>query len=222
MTATATEKSLKEMSLEELDVRGAELRAGLSELHSGERNDEFSSKMATLLGEVEVLDKVYTLARMEAMAGERKAAAERAAEQARNAGPRGATGAHGNSRRESFGDRLLGSPAVKDWLDRGMRQADGNGDLLVVIDGTGWGIQAEAGLEGFRAVNEFGAGGPGNAGTGTVNALLPVGQPIAPIPRQARLAMRDLIPVAADDSVADPLRPGAHADGHRGWRDSGR
>jgi HK97 family phage major capsid protein len=193
MTATATEKSLREMSLEELDVRGAELRAGLSELHSGERNDEFSSKMATLLGEVEVLDKVYTLARMEAMAGERKAAEERAKEEARNAGPRGALVGHAGNRSGSFGERLF-SAGVKDWLDNGMRNADGSGNLLVVIDGTGWDIQAEAGFTGFRAVNEYGSGGPGNAGTGTVNALLPTGQPIAPVPRQARLAMRDLIP----------------------------
>lgn len=193
MTATA-EKSLKEMGLEELDVRGAELRADLSELHSGERNDEYSSKMATLLSEVEVFDKVYTLARLEAMAGERKAAAERAKEEARNAGPRGALGGHSGRRSQSFGDRLFSIDAVKNWAENGMRNADGSQNLVVVVDGTGWDIQSQAGFEGFRAVNEFGAGGPDNAGTGTVNALLPVGQPIAPIPRQARLAMRDLIP----------------------------
>jgi hypothetical protein len=196
MTATATEKSLKEMSLEELDVRGAELRAGLSELSEGERNDENSSKMRALLDEVNVFDAVYTLARVEATAGERKAAEERAkqeAEEARKRGPRGATAGHAGTRQASFAERMFNA-GVKEWLDNGMRTADGSGNLVVVVDGTGWDIQAEAGLEGFRAVNEFGAGGPGNAGTGTVNALLPVGQPIAPIPRQARLAMRDLIP----------------------------
>lgn len=193
MTATA-EKSLKEMSLEELDVRGAELRADLCKLHEGERSDETSNRLRQLLGEVEVFDKIYTLARLEAARATERAAAEHA----RSMGPRGATGEHGLRIVETIGQRLVGSEAMRDFVERGWRSANGDAQLMLEVSGfVDYNSRQVYDEQGLRAVTEFGAGGPGNAGTGTVNSLLPVGQPIAPMPRQARLAMRDLIPSQA-------------------------
>lgn len=55
-----------------------------------------------------------------------------------------------------------------------------------------------------RAVNEWASGGPPSYDPSGAGNLLPVGQPIAPIPRQARLYLRDLIPTMTTTLAAIP------------------
>lgn len=190
MPSALSDKKYAEMSLEELDVRGAELRADLCDLPEGTRSAETDSRMAHLLDEVKRLDAHYTLARHKTREQERAALRDILA-------PAGATGAHGQRGWASIGERIANSEAFQNWLSHGMRNSDGGVNLALELNGfldpTRRNIITSEGA-GVRTVTEFGAGGPGNAATGNVNTLLPVGQPIAPIPRQARLAMRDLIP----------------------------
>ena len=185
---TATEKKLSAMSLEELDVYGKELRVSLVELPEGERaagGDRFKH----LLDEVALLDAQYTIARHQDAVERARKDLER-----NNAlGPMGANMLHGIRGSASFTQRMFDAEAVKHYIERGFRNAEGGDRLHLEVSGfldpTTRNI-----VSGERAVTEWGASGPGNAATGDVNALLPVGQPIAPVPREARLAMRDLIP----------------------------
>lgn len=185
MTATATEKSLKEMNLEELGVRGAELRNDLCELSEGERSDENSQKMSALLREVDVFDRVFTLARVQAM----NEAGQRGDDPLNALAPKGANQLHATQGIRSPGDMIVNAESMKDF-ERILKTPGQGGTQPIVFEIASNGND----IAGTRAVTEFGAGGPGNAATGNINTLLPVGQPIAPVPRQARLAMRDLIP----------------------------
>lgn len=189
--STAT---LKDMSLEELDVKGAEYRASLSELSEGERSDENGAQISTLLREVAVFDSVYTLARHQASREGEIAAALRAAEAAQQLGPRGANGDHTGTRGvKPIGDQIMEAKGMLEWIEHGMRGGKEEVGVSFKLDGTGLILQ-----QGTRAIDEWNTStGPGNAATGGINTLLPVGQPIAPIPRQARLSMRDLIPSQA-------------------------
>jgi len=184
-----SETTLKEMSLEELDVRGAELRNDLCDLSEGERSDENGEKITALLREVDVFDKVYTLARHQHDREQRA----REQEALNSLAPRGANGNHQGEGVRSVGDMIINAEEVKDWIERGMPGHRDTVGVATVLDSLL--LPRDLGLGyGVRALDEFGSGGPGNASTGNINTLLPVGQPIAPMPRQARLSMRDLIP----------------------------
>lgn len=182
----------KEASLDELAVRAAELRSDLTELSEGERSDENGARMRDLLDEVGVLDAVFTMARHQDGLERARKAAEQAEEERRNLPPSGALGIHGERGRPSLAERIMDAASMKDWVDHGMR----DGAMNVPVAG----FDLEGYLDpnyavGTRAVSEWDTtAGPGTAGANAVNTLLPVGQPIAPIPRQARLSMRDLIP----------------------------
>jgi len=188
--AMTTTFAYKEASLEELAVRGAELRAGLSEISEGERSDENSKQMRDLLSEVDVLDAVFTLARHQDGLERARAAATQADEDRKNLPPSGALGIHGERAKRTLGERIMDAAGMKEWVDHGMR--DGNINVPVA------GFDLEGYIDpnyGTRAISEWDTtSGPGTPGSTAVNSLLPVGQPIAPIPRHARLSMRDLIP----------------------------
>lgn len=182
----------KEANLEELAVRGAELRSDVSELSAGERSDENSKRMRDLLAEVDVLDAVFTLAKHQDGLERARAAAEQAEhDRANGLAPFGALGQHGERQDLSLGERIMNAAGMKAWVDSGMR--GGKMDVPVA------GFELEGYVDptyssGTRAFGEWGGSGPGNAQANAINTLLPVGQPIAPQPRQARLSMRDLIP----------------------------
>lgn len=172
------------MTLEEFDTRGQELRGALSELSEGERSDERSARMKSLLEEVNIFDAAFTIAR----------AREMREQERNNTAPRGATANVGSGVRD-IGGAIMNHPDLIAWIEGGLRSG---GDpkapaLRLEING----VRATDGWStGVRDTTqtEFGSGGPGNAATSGVNSLLPVGQPIAPVARQARLTLRDLIP----------------------------
>jgi len=88
------------------------------------------------------------------------------------------------------GRALMETDEVKAWIAHGLKS-------------DGFGIELPFGIDGFQTrAGEFewattGPGtyvAPGALATGSDSVLLPVGQPIPPIPRHAKLYLRDLIP----------------------------
>lgn len=171
MTTETVERKYGEMSITDMQTRAGELRSDFASLSEGERGDTYSESVRRILDEVNILDTHLTLAR-----------AQEAREQIM---PSAATGQLGGSGIRSVGDQIMTSQGMQNWIDGGMADEEA---FRISVDG---GIDA-----GFRAIiGEWGSGGPSNAATNGVNALLPVGQPIPPLPRQARLFMRDLLSV---------------------------
>lgn len=170
-----------EASLEDLDARGQELRKDLADLYQGERSDSFLESKTALLDEVELLDNQFTIAL--------RHGARHPALPPEGVGTIGAhEGIPAGGGYLTGGDRIMQSEGMRAWIEQGLP----NRDFNVVLDGTSindFGVRAP--------YLEFGAGGPGNAAASDVNALLPVGQPIFPVPREAMLFMRDLIPTTA-------------------------
>lgn len=176
-----------EMSLEELDARGRELRTDFSGLRSAEQTDENSAKALALIEEKDDLDFHYTIARHQAT---REALAKFQAELP-GVGVLGAMAqVHGAQRVQSIGELIRGAEATRSWVDGGGVDRNypnpGEPCLVVVLD---------TNIDGQRAaLTEWTSSGPGNSTTPAVSTLLPVGQPIPPVPRQGRLGLRDLIP----------------------------
>lgn len=172
--------ALKEMSPDELREHAKNLRAEFAELSEGTRSDEQNARVRAISAEAEQLDTNLTLALVEEMRQIERHGGNTAAAFA-NAG--------GNGFR-SGAEQLIESAEYKTWVDHGMA-------------GDGFRTVLNAGIRSFEAGQrdpsfigtDFGSGGPPNASTGNLNSLLPVGQPIPPTPRQAKLYLRDLIPV---------------------------
>lgn len=182
---TTAEKTYAEMSVDELKARSAELRSDLADVLRGERNAESSEKMKTLSAEAAAVDVAMTLAYQ----GERRDPI------AELAGPMAATRVVGNAEEgiRSGGELLVAHQGVRSWIEGGMASLGPKGMAFTVECGID---QFELPVGGIRAPYlAFGTGGPGNDASSGVNALLPVGQPIAPAPRRAKLYLRDLIPV---------------------------
>lgn len=193
-TGTAQAKKYSEMTEAELKERGAELRSAYQELHEGERNDEYSSRVAAILEEVKLLDTNLTLVRTIDW--------QRQLDQ--GTAPSAATGASGSrsEAEKTFADLVMGDESFAAWMKNAPIGGANDRSPGVEVPMGLYGMLRSAEVfehqirSGVRAnVFEWGAGGPGNASTGSINTLLPVGQPIPPRPRRARLYMRDLIPV---------------------------
>lgn len=163
-----------EMSVEDLQARAGELRHDFSDLSSGERGDEYSESVRKILDEVNSLDTHLTLALAQAAKA--------------HIAPTAATGIIAGTGFRSVGEQIMGADEMTGWIDSGLSNHYNGGVIEYSFKGR---IDS-----GSRAIiGEFGSGGPGNNATDGVNSLLPVGQPVPPIPRMARLFMRDLIPV---------------------------
>lgn len=183
MTVETVERRYSEMSIEEFETRAAELRGALQELSEGERNDENNTRMRTLVDEVNTLDRQFTLARIQERA-------ERAQELPVFP-PAAATGFHGTvDGYRSIGELVMASPEMVAWVESGMRGAQDPAGAALSFD-------VDGGIDGIRTLLEFASTGPSNAPTSAVNSLIPTGPPLPPVPRQARLYLRDLIPVQA-------------------------
>lgn len=181
---TTAEKTYAEMSVDELKTRAAELRSDLVDVHAGERNAENSQKMVALAAEAQALDVAMTLA----YAGERRDPI------AELAGPMAATRLVGLEEGfRSGGDLFIAHEGIRAWVDGGMGALDPKGLAFTLECGID---QFDLERSGIRAPYlAWGTGGPGDDADSGVSGLMPVGQPIAPQPRRAKLYLRDLIPV---------------------------
>lgn len=183
--------TVESLSLDELYGKCAELRSEFADMPEGVRSEEDSDRLSAMFSLVNELDAQITLGELED----------------RRANARLASVAGGGLRSEngiehrSFGDLVVNEELVK-WARSGQ---SGNSVYRQDLDGQG---SLEQML--LRAVSEFGTAGPGTTATyNTVDAsgagnLLPNGQPIAPVPRQARLFLRDLIPKMTTTLAALP------------------
>lgn len=205
---------LSDASVEDVENRLKELKQDFVDLSEGRRDDVDNNALAAMIREVDTLDTFLTLS----AAAERREQAKIAA----TAGALTAQGFRSLAddlvtdefikavQRDPIttglaefitpeGRRAMvqgGAFASKFWdTDPKDGKRDGAEVSRWLRLASLWGN----GSEGVRAVTEWGASGPGAGGTGfdTTDAggLLPrLGQPIPPVPRHAKLYLRDLIP----------------------------
>lgn len=176
-------KALKEMTIDELREYAGGLRSEFAGLSEKTRTDEENTRVRAIAAEAEQLDTHLTLALIQQQREELSRL------RTLGVGPVGAMLPVSEGFR-SGGQMWVESDSFKAWAGSGY----GGEGFRTVIDG---GIAAfEAGQRAPSYIaQDFGSGGPGNASDGNLNALLPVGQPIAPTPRQAKMYLRDLMPV---------------------------
>lgn len=181
--------NLAEATLEELYDECANLRHEFAELPEGVRSDEDNQRLASLKQRVEDLDHQITLSTLAMRRDEQKLASHSIVEDQID--------------RRSFGELVLSEDLVRYALSgRG-----GSGDAPFRMD-----FEGEGTLNGMltRAYNEFTSTGPGSTvslstpDSSGAGYLLPNGQPIAPVPRQARLFLRDLLPTMTTTLAALP------------------
>jgi hypothetical protein len=185
------ETSVKARSLDELYTRAEELRHDFAELSEGTRQGD-SESIRKMCEEVELIDHEITLASM----SERRATANLAST---SGGLRG----DDDMRLRSFGE-LVTTPEVVEWAKSNGAKSS---DLSFDIEGQGTihdmlrrGFFRAGGVSGrdsgTRDVQEWASpsGPPGTYDASGAGYLLPVGQPIPPVPRQAKLYLRDLLP----------------------------
>lgn len=178
-------RNLAEASLDELYDMGSELRKELAAIPELNRTDDEDVRVRALCDEANELDTRITLTELE----------DRRAQHALASTMGGIRGDISDTR--SLGE-LLVTPELVDWAARshGVRYGEHSGDHWeMTIEQMGSAAQLFT-----RSVAEWGSSGPpgysnANMDPSQAAALLPQGQPIAPIPRQARLYLRDLIPV---------------------------
>lgn len=181
--------NLAEMSIDDLVDRGKELRSELADIPEGER----AEKMPPLAKEAEELDVQMGLSLL--------AVRRDNAVLASTAG-----GGAGNSDDEKMALRSLGEMIASDEL---IKWAAGSGSKEAE-----WSLSELAGLDDnvrfsldtlmTRAMSDWGSSGPPGFDPSGAGNLLPVGQPIAPVPRQARLFLRDLFPKMTTTLAAIP------------------
>ena len=158
------------------DLRGQLLEAGdrLREMRTrpeADRSDNFAAELRTQARVLDALDAEFTATR----AAEAHEMAQLAWEHAianppsRSTGPDAATGDHRDRRPSDIGARVTGSEEYRAWVDGGAKGPMPEIRALVDSDTT---TETD-----------------GNAGM-----LIPLGQPIPPVPRQQKMVMRDLIP----------------------------
>lgn len=165
-------------------------RKEFGELSPERRSAEPDAALQSLYNTVRSLDSELTVAMLiedvETRAAGRPAVHPQDALLAATMGPGALATRSGHS---NGGRALIDAPAVKDWIEHGCKAE-------------GFEVSIPMGIDGFqtRAEFEWAPTGPGTyVAPGAMAAdsdatLLPVGQPIPPVPRRAKLYLRDLIP----------------------------
>lgn len=183
------------MSLDELYAECATLRKEFADMPEGVRSDEDNTKLAAMFSRVNELDAQITLAEMEE---------RRAQQRLASVSGGGLRAGDGGLDTRSLGELFATDEVIK-WATSG---SSNQGLIRQDFDGQGTLTQMLT-----RALGEGGqAGGTGpglQMGLGTIDPagagyLLPAGQPIAPVPRQARLFLRDLLPTMTTTLAALP------------------
>ena len=174
-----TTKKTGNRTAEEVIERLGMLRHEMNELPEFElRSAEDSTRLQKLFDEVHLLDSELSIIDIIE------------SREARSAGPLASTRGVGALEHRSLGAQaLIESDSVRSWIEHGLKAE-------------GFEVALPFGIDGFQTRNEFewaasGPGAyvaPGALATGSDATLLPVGQPIPPIPRHAKLYLRDLIP----------------------------
>ena len=188
-------RDLGAMSLDDLYNYAKELRKDFSSLSAGIRSDEDMETSRRICAEVNALDNAITLCELE----DRRA-------NARIASNFGGFRSTSGGAILSIGERVVSDENIMRWASEQASVPRGAGPQAgPVIDMTGVGTMGQiltrgqmdifsGPNSGTRAVNEWAGGGPPTADASGSANLLPVGQPIPPVPRQAKLYLRDLLP----------------------------
>jgi HK97 family phage major capsid protein len=173
---------LKDASVEDVETRLKELKSDFVELSEGRREDVTDDGLRDMIREVDTLDTFLTLS----------AAVERR-EQAKIAATAGALAADAGVR--SIGEAFA-TPEMVEFVIKGHRGGVRSDGFEIDYTGDdGKKLSRWLRAAGMRAVTEWGSSGPPGFDPTDSGGLLPqLGQPIPPVPRQAKLYLRDLIP----------------------------
>ena len=193
-------KNVKDSSLEEIEGRLAELKGEFIDMAEGRRAEVDDAGLRSMIQEVDVLDTYMTILSAEEERATRKKRLASFAGPA-DLDPKGMRSIGEWFASEAAVSYIMGSDAVSDI---------GEGNRTQFSPDKGLGFSHEFGGDegkflrsfidngaryGYRAVEEWGAGGPPNFDSTDSGGLLPrLGQPIPPVPRQAKLYLRDLMP----------------------------
>lgn len=171
---------MKAASREDLITHVTELRNELGELSPEEAN--FSDRIRSMATEAELVDTHLTLLDLQ----ERREAANPIS-------TRGGVRSGDDTDNRSFGEMVVSEELVN-WVTRSKTSEYGEN------------LTGKGSLNNMftRALGEWGVSGPPGYDPSGAGNLLPVGQPIAPIPRHARLYLRDLIPTMTTTLAAIP------------------
>lgn len=181
-------------SSEEARARLAELQHDLVELRTNERTDDYGTRAQRIWDEATEYDQLIEMNEL----FERRSHATGLAATQNHEGA-------GSIERRSGAELMLEADTYREWLGRGAPESG--------LMGGGIRFGFDAGIRAFEQradITEFGAGGPGSTFSGYnpdgsgAGLLLPLAQPQLPVPRQARIFMRDLMPVTSTTFSAIP------------------
>lgn len=193
--AQDTAALVKGKTKEELYDRAEELRHDFTSMSEGTRSDEDSERIRKLIEEVHAIDAEITLVTLaenrenEQLASTRRTQLELST--------------------RSFGEMVINEEMVK-WVASGDPNArwidlEGQGTIHEILARTAaYNRARDAGTRAGGPFAEWGGAGPPNYDPSGSGNLLPVGQPIAPVPRMAKLYLRDLLPQMTTTLAAVP------------------
>lgn len=182
-------------STEEARARLKELQNDLVELRTAERTDEYGTRAQRIWDEAKEYDQLIEMNEM----------FERRTQATGLAATQNHEGAGTAIERRSGGEIMLSNDTFREWSERGCPESS--------LRGSGLEFGLDVGITAFEKranVYEFGTGGPSttfagyNPDASGAGLLTPIAQPIMPVPRQARIFMRDLLPVAPTTMSAIP------------------
>lgn len=180
---------------EEARARLTELRQDLVDLRTNERTDDYGTRAQRIWDEAKEYDQLIEMNEM----FDRRSMATGLAATADHEGGRGSI------EHRSGSDLMLANETFSEWANHGYPDS--------ALRGQGVNFCLDVDINAFERranVYEFGTGGPGSTFSGynpdgsSAGLLLPIAQPILPVPRQARIFMRDLLPVASTTMSAIP------------------
>lgn len=170
---------------EEARARLTELRNDLVELRDGDRTDDYGSRAEMIWNEAKDLDHLI----------EQNELFDRRTQATGLAATMDIGG--GAIERRTGGQMFVEADKFKEWEHRGFPELMNGERIVFTLDG---GVSA---FEQRAAITDFGTSGPltsfagYNPDTTGAGLLLPLAQPQLPTPRQARLYLRDLLPVTS-------------------------
>jgi hypothetical protein len=174
----------RNLNLEELYQRGEELRNELNDMTDDEGHLD-SDRLRSLNDEAVLLDSLISIHGWDEERDARKARIAATADMG------------GGDQRDDFSTMLFRDEGMKSWFEGGLAGIGSKDNGARAFDfPEGKTIDELLPMPNQRvtSINVWGTGGPPTGDPSGTGSLMPVGQPIPPTPRQARLFMRDLLP----------------------------
>lgn len=203
--------NLRDASAEDAKARIDELRNDFVNMDEGRRSDPEDANIRSMIDEAQGLDNFFTI--VAAQEHGEKLLAATSGSRAHDSGYRTIGEAFltpeliAAADRDPFAEGGIFPAVTHSWANSdGSGAHDVVGQRSAIFEQTLKGDDGKRmmkwlkaagswGVEGLRAVEEWSAAGPPNFDVSDAGGLIPrLGQPIPPVPRQAKLYLRDLMP----------------------------